>query len=109
MDRCDCLARGVNPHFEQLARDATADVVAFARFVGQSEFLFADAADEPARQRYADAWFDAEILNALALERWESEGRPARWDATWRGAFQHDAAQAVEALRAAAGYFSAEK
>lgn len=95
--------------FDALARDATAGVVAFARFVEQSEFLFARADDVEARERYADAWFDAEIINALALDRWESEGRPADWDGSWRAAFQQDAAQAVEAMRAAALYFSAEK
>ncbi len=95
--------------FDALACHAAAGVVAFARFVDASEFLFARAYDAQARERYAEAWFDAEIINALALERWESEGRPAAWDGTWRAAFQQDAAQAVEAMRAAARYFSAEK
>lgn len=88
--------------FEQLALGATADVAAYAHFIAQSEFLLADAADADARERYAHAWFDAEILNALALERWDGEGRPVEWDAPWREDFQQDAMQAVAALRAAA-------
>ncbi|MNV80160.1 hypothetical protein D3C71_1737490 [compost metagenome] len=95
--------------FDALARAATADVVAFAHFVDQSEFLCARTDDAAARERYAEAWFDAEIINALALDRWDAEGRPAVWDATWRSAFQPDAAQAVAGMRAAAAYFSAEK
>lgn len=95
--------------FDQLALNASADMKAFAHFVGQSEFLFADAAQAHERERYAQAWFDAEIINALALERWEAAGRPAGWDATWRAEFQQDAAQAVAALQAAAHYLSAEK
>ena len=95
--------------FDELARAATADVVAFARFVNQAEFLWAGADDAHARERYAAAWFDAEIINALALERWDGEGRPAVWDAIWHSAFQQDAAQAVAGMRAAAAYFSAEK
>lgn len=88
--------------FDALASGAAADVVAFARFIEQAQALLAEAADAGARESYAGAWFDAEILNALALERWESEGRPADWQAPWRADFQHDAAQAVAALREAA-------
>lgn len=86
--------------FDRLALNATADVVAFARFVAQTEFLFDGAADSDALAQYQAAWFDAEITNALALERWDAEGRPAAWDACWRADFQNDAAQALAALQA---------
>lgn len=96
--------------FDRLARNAAADVVAFARFVAQTEFLFEGAADAHALARYQAAWFDAEITNALALERWDAEGRPTAWDGPWRADFQHDAAQAVAALQAVVAlYFSPAK
>jgi hypothetical protein len=88
--------------FDALARGAAADVAAFARFIEQGQALLAEAAEAGARESYASVWFDAEILNALALERWESEGRPTDWQAPWRADFQRDAAQAVAALREAA-------
>ena len=86
--------------FHRLTRNATADVVAFARCVAQTEFLFDDAGDADALAQYRAAWFDAEILNALALERWDEAGRPADWSAVWRADFAHDAAQTVAALQA---------
>lgn len=84
---------------DRLALNATVDVVAFARFVAQTEFL-CDGADPDALARYQAAWFEAEILNALALERWDAAGRPADWEAPWTADLQHDAAQAVAALQA---------
>lgn len=86
--------------FDLLALKATADVVAFARFVAKTEFLFDNASDADALVQYRAAWFDAEILNALALERWDSAGRPADWGAVWRADFAHHAAQTVAALQA---------
>lgn len=70
--------------FDRLALKATADVVAFARFVAKTEFLFDNASD----------------ADALALERWDSAGRPADWGAVWRADFAHHAAQTVAALQA---------
>lgn len=95
--------------FDRLALNATADVVAFARFVAHTEFLF-DGADPDALAHYQAAWFDAEILNALALERWDAAGRPTDWHAPWSADFQHDAAQAVAALQAVVAlHFKAAK
>lgn len=88
------------PDFDRLALSATADVVAFARFVAQTEFLLDGASDADALARYRAAWFDAEILNALALERWDGEGRPADWGAVWRADFARAATQTVAALQA---------
>lgn len=86
--------------FHRLTRNATADVVAFARCVAQTEFLFDDAGDADALAQYRAAWFDAEILNALALERWDSDGRPVDWSAVWHAEFARAAAQTVAALQA---------
>lgn len=88
------------PDFDRWSLNATADVVAFARFVAQTEFLFDGASDADALAQYRAAWLDAEILNALALERWDEAGRPADWSAVWRADFAHDAAQTVAALQA---------
>ena len=86
--------------FHRLTRTATADVVAFAHCVAQTEFLFDDVGDADALAQYRAAWFDAEILNALALERWDSDGRPVDWSAVWHAEFARAAAQTVAALQA---------
>ena len=86
--------------FHRLTRNATADVVAFAHCVAQTEFLFDDVGDADALAQYRAAWFDAEILNALALERWDSDGRPVDWSAVWHAEFARAAAQTVAALQA---------
>ncbi|UXC18839.1 hypothetical protein [Comamonas squillarum] len=54
--------------FESRATRATESMFSFAAFVAAAEDLSTDP-------RYADAWLDAEIVNALALAAWEEQGR----------------------------------
>lgn len=68
--------------------------LSFARFVSRTEFLF----DTPA---YADAWFEAEIVNAVALGDWENQGSPADWNDTWSKVFMNDATEVISLLKIA--------
>ncbi|QFZ86236.1 hypothetical protein GFK26_27460 [Variovorax paradoxus] len=88
--------------FDALALKATDDVFAFAQFAQQSEDAFVGSTDAVGLERYQRAWLEVEIVNAVALEDWENEGRPASWDDTWRELYQPSAAEAVVVLKAAA-------
>ena len=39
-----------------------------------------------------------EIINALALSEWESEGRPADWQTRWESEYKHDASELLDEL-----------
>lgn len=88
--------------FEALALKATKDVFAFANFAQQSENLFGGSPDAEALSRYQSAWFEVEIVNAVALADWEADGRPVSWDDKWRKLYQSSAADAVTVLESAA-------
>lgn len=88
--------------FDNFALTATDDVVAFARFAQQVEFLFDGSTDAAALKRYQSAWFEVEILNAVALADWEEHGRPVKWDDEWRRLYQSSAGEAVMVLKNAA-------
>ena len=62
----------------------------FAACVAAAEDLSTDP-------RYADAWLDAEIVNALAA--WEEQGRPRDWSAQWQQTFRKDAIKAMAVLK----------
>ena len=88
--------------FETLAAKATDSLFAFADFAKKTEHLFTDSSDVAALQAYRSAWFELEIVNAAALEEWESDGRPGRWDRKWKERFDKDANETVCMVRAAA-------
>ncbi|VVD60510.1 hypothetical protein PTE30175_00075 [Pandoraea terrae] len=68
------------------AQQALKSQLSFAEFV-----LFAEtwcdempsSVDPKIAAQYRDAWFELEIVNALALEAWDSDGRPRDWDDQW--------------------------
>jgi hypothetical protein len=64
----------------------------FAAFVAEAEDLSSDP-------HYANAWLDAEIVNALALAAWEDQGRPRDWAAEWQQTFRNDAIKALAELK----------
>lgn len=80
--------------FERRADQATENCLSFAKFVAEAEFL----SDDPC---YRAAWFDAEMVNALALAEWEDQGRPDDWADEWQRAFKADAVEVTRALRSA--------
>jgi hypothetical protein len=88
-------------YFNNLCLEATGNVLAFAKFVQLSEFLFSDSTDAAAVKLFRSAWFEVEIVNAIALAAWEEDGRPVGWDDKWRTLYQASAAEAVIALKAA--------
>ena len=97
----------MNHEFGAFALKATEDVVAFAKVAQQSENLFGDSPDKDALKRYQSAWFEVEVVNAVALADWEADGRPVSWGDKWRKLYQSSAAEAVAVLEvAAANLFS---
>lgn len=70
------------------------DVVSFAKFVSYAEDLTQLRElfeDEKSIEHYRQTWFELEIVNALALSEWESEGRPADWQSRWESDYKCDA------------------
>lgn len=88
--------------FEVLAAHAVDSVFAFADFTRQTEHLFDGSPSAAALQTYRSAWFELEIVNATALDEWETDGRPETWDAKWKERFLKDAEETVGMVRAAA-------
>lgn len=92
--------------FETLAAHAVDSVFAFADFTTRTEHLFDDSSNAAALQAYRSAWFELEIVNATALDEWETDGRPRTWDAKWNERFLKDAAETIGMVRAAAQRFA---
>ena len=88
--------------FENLAAHAVDSVFAFADFTRRTEHLFDESPNVQALQEYRRAWFEVEIVNATALDQWETAGRPEAWEIEWNERFLRDAVETVCMLRAAA-------
>ena len=88
--------------FEALSAHAADNVLAFADFTKWAEHLFKDSADQVALQVYQNAWFELEVVNAVALDQWEMDGRPGIWDVKWKERFLKDAEETVDMVRTAA-------
>ena len=88
--------------FETLAAHAVDSVFTFADFTKQTEHLFAESPNAAALQAYRSAWFELEIVNATALDEWETDGRPGSWDNKWKERFLTDAVETVGMVRTAA-------
>ncbi|EPI4979409.1 TPA: hypothetical protein ACTW2S_003230 [Raoultella planticola] len=85
----------------EYALNSLNDVASFARFVSyaenlsQLEELFKD---EKAKEDYKQIWFELEIINALALSQWETEGRPSDWNTQWESGYKQDAINVINEL-----------
>ena len=81
---------------------ASENHVAFANFVRDAEVFCEDGRsgviDENLAQ-YRKIWFDLEVINALALDDWESEGKPANWLPQWEERYKNDAKEVIAELR----------
>jgi hypothetical protein len=44
---------------------------------------------------YHACWFELEVVNALALDEWESVGKPDDWSATWGRRYEKDAKELI--------------
>jgi len=81
--------------------NSLSDIASFARFVNYSEKLFQlDELFESVedKKNYEQTWFELEIINALALSQWETEGRPTDWSNQWNLTYKRDAADVMSKL-----------
>ncbi len=78
---------------------AQESVFAFSEFAERSESFFDDCEqDSDFLRRYRKAWFELEIVNAVALEEWEVDGRPRNWAEKWEAKYKRDASEVVHEL-----------
>ena len=84
--------------FRIQASAALESVFAFAEFVERTESLFDSHENGDFVRRYNDAWFELEMVNAVALADWEDDGRPAHWDDKWEKKYKMDASEVVDEL-----------
>ncbi|WP_175103379.1 hypothetical protein [Pararobbsia alpina] len=83
------------------AKLASEDHVKFARFVAVTEALCDEQSPLVSAERLSvirDTWFELELINALALDEWESHGKPADWTEVWNSRFRSDAQELVGKL-----------
>lgn len=75
---------------------AANSIFSFSQFVKTSEFIFDDidiSVDEI--KILKNKWFELEIINALALDEWESDGMPRKWEAKWKRKYKEEALQLI--------------
>lgn len=85
--------------FREMALSAFGDLLAFADFTRRSEVILDDGGfDQELVQRYKKAWFEMEIVNSVALEEWESDGRPPEWNEKWSAKYRPDAEETIREL-----------
>lgn len=65
---------------------------AFVRFVEQAGPISGENFNA---ETYERAWFQLEILNALALDAWETDGKPADWTENWYANYRTDAVELI--------------
>ncbi|CAB3748834.1 hypothetical protein [Paraburkholderia solisilvae] len=83
------------------AESAADDHFKYARFVSGAEALQSDArnfTNERMQSEYQACWFELEIVNALALDEWESDGKPDVWLDPWNERYKQDAKELVGKL-----------
>lgn len=72
--------------FEKIVKD----IFSFSQFVSETENKIPNQSS-----RYYDCWWELEILNASALEDWETSGKPEKWE-KWAEKYQAEAMQLVK-------------
>ncbi|HZZ06288.1 hypothetical protein [Paraburkholderia sp.] len=85
------------------AESAADDHFQYAHFVNASELPQTDSVAFPTdgqRSAYEQCWFELEIVNALALDEWESDGKPAVWLEPWNQRYKNDAKELIGKLSA---------
>jgi len=75
----------------------------FSKFVRDAEVFCQnekrDGAVSINLARYREIWLDLEVINALALDDWESSGMPDNWTSQWDETYKHDAQEVMAELR----------
>lgn len=85
--------------FINQALSASESLFAFAEFAKSAEFHFDNyKSNTEFFSLYKEKWFDLEIINAVALNDWESEGRPKDWSEKWNEKYKKDAANVIQEL-----------
>jgi hypothetical protein len=87
--------------FLKLAISSVQDVKTFSQFVCYSELLCEDGRDivsEKNKIKYNDLWFRLEIINAVALDKWEQEEEPLDWANKWESQYKTDAKEVIQKL-----------
>lgn len=77
--------------------------ISFAKFVSDAEIFCKNEKDgiiDENLTRYRKIWFDLEVINALALDEWESAGRPENWLPQWEAKYKNDVQEVITELRA---------
>lgn len=85
----------------EYALNSLGDIASFARFVNYAEDL--SQIDElfesiENKENYEQLWLELEIINALALSQWETEGRPLEWKTQWESCYKQDASNVMSEL-----------
>jgi hypothetical protein len=82
---------------------ADKDHIEFSKFVRDAEIFCqnsrGDAGVDEDLVQYRKIWFDLEVINALALDDWESSGMPENWNAQWDEMYRRDAQEVIAELR----------
>lgn len=82
---------------------AEKDHIEFSKFVRDAEVFCQnekrDGAIDINLARYRGIWFDLEVINALALDDWESSGMPENWISQWDERYKRDAQEVIAELR----------
>lgn len=85
--------------FTNQALSASESLFSFAEFAKISESYFdKHKSDSAFFSSYKEKWFELEIVNAVALDDWESEGRPRDWSEKWDTKYKKDAANIIQEL-----------
>ena len=85
--------------FSSQALSALENIFSFSEFTKRAELLFDhEKIDSEFIKHYKAAWFELEIVNSVALEEWESDGRPKNWIEKWEGKYKAEAADVVRQL-----------
>lgn len=82
----------------ELAREAPQDLKCWSSFVAQTEFMWQHSTLVTDCEEWQAAWFEMEIVNALALAEWEEEGSPRNWSHRWSEGYEQDARALVPEL-----------
>jgi hypothetical protein len=78
---------------------ASENLFSFAEFTKNAEYFFDDNKLHPEFiSLYKEKWFELEIVNAVALEDWESEGRPKDWKEKWDVKYKKDASDVIQEI-----------
>ena len=83
------------------AKTATKNHLIYAQFVQDMEVLCDDTNAILGDERlstYQTYWLELETVNALALDEWESAGKPADWVKVWNEHYRKDAGKLVARL-----------